>query len=409
MTLNWQYYSDSNWSPVFTLIRLNVKFGGMDVYRPLWLNRLSKSWQATPIVWLSGVRRVGKTTLAGEVPNATYLNCDLPRHVERLSDPESFYSSLKTAVVILDEVHQLPDPSRLLKIGADVFPKLKILATGSSTLAATNKFRDSLTGRKRQVHLLPVLFEELISFGITDIRERLIRGGLPPVLLGATRDEEFYAEWMDSYYARDVQELFKVEKRTGFMRLLRLLLRQSGGLIEVTKLARDCELSRPTVMNYLEVFEATHVVIRLIPHSGKRRGELVSQPKIYCFDTGFVAFERGWRELRGEDCGILWEHIVLETLQSIPSVREIKFWRDKEQREIDFVLPVSDDTYHAIECKWGTEGFDAKNLKTFRALYPQGKNLVIAPHRSEPHTRKLDGLNVTFASPTQLRELLVAS
>lgn len=60
---------------------------------------------------------------------------------------------MRRPVVVFDEVHQLADPSRLLKIGADAFPRIKILATGSSTLAATQKFRDSLAGRKRVVEL----------------------------------------------------------------------------------------------------------------------------------------------------------------------------------------------------------------------------------------------------------------
>ena len=82
-------------------------------------------------------------------------------------------------MLILDEVHQLPDPSRLLKTAADAFPNLKVLATGPSTLAATAKFRDSLTGRKREVALTPVLPEELPAFGVSDIQVRLLRGGLP--------------------------------------------------------------------------------------------------------------------------------------------------------------------------------------------------------------------------------------
>ncbi len=84
------------------------------------------------------------------------------------------------------------DPSRLLKIAADAFPKLKILATGSSTLAATRKFRDSLTGRKRVVSLVPVLYQELPSFGIKSIRQRLLRGGLPSVLVDHQDRNEFF-------------------------------------------------------------------------------------------------------------------------------------------------------------------------------------------------------------------------
>ena len=139
--------------------------------RPIWRERLAAAWKQVPIVWLTGPRRAGKTVLAQSLPDAEFLNCDLPSVAERLRDPEAFYHSVKKRIVVLDEVHQLPDPSRLLKIGADDFPRLKILATGSSTLAATQKFRDSLTGRKRVVELVPVLHEELPAFGVTDLRE----------------------------------------------------------------------------------------------------------------------------------------------------------------------------------------------------------------------------------------------
>ena len=86
------------------------------------------------------------------IPDTVYFNCDLPSVARQLENPEFFYSNLKKdATVIFDEIHRISNPSGFLKIGTDEFPQLKILATGSSTLAATNKFRDSLTGRK--IHL----------------------------------------------------------------------------------------------------------------------------------------------------------------------------------------------------------------------------------------------------------------
>src|SRR5947207_2076939 len=117
---------------------------------PLWSIRIRKSWTKAPIVWLCGVRRSGKTTLTRDLPAEAvhYVNCDLPANVQMLREPELFYRECRREIVVFDEIHQLEDPSRVLKIGADMFPKLKILATGSSTLAATRKFRDTLTGRK---------------------------------------------------------------------------------------------------------------------------------------------------------------------------------------------------------------------------------------------------------------------
>src|SRR4030042_6471032 len=148
--------------------------------RPYWLKRIQDAWKKRPIVWLAGVRRVGKTTLARMLPDTVYVNCDLPSDARRLDDPELFYRSQhKDVVIVLDEIHRLADPSRVLKIASDAFPGLRILATGSSTLAATRKFRDTLAGRKYVLMLSPVLWTECENdFGILDLDHRLLSGGL---------------------------------------------------------------------------------------------------------------------------------------------------------------------------------------------------------------------------------------
>jgi uncharacterized protein len=366
------------------------------IERPLWLQRILSSWNLAPIVWLSGVRRVGKSTLARAIPDAEYINCDLPSAQQQLADPEQFYRSLSKPRLILDEVHQLPDPSRLLKIGADAFPQLRILATGSSTLAATGKFRDSLTGRKRNLHLVPVRYDELPAFGVRDLQHRLHRGGLPPGLLSPQYDAGFYAEWLDSYYARDIQELFRVEKRGAFLKLVESVLRLSGGQIEATTLANLTGLSRPTVLNYLDVLEATHVTRTLRPWSGGGTRELVKQPRIYGFDTGFVAFARGWSDLRPDDLGNLWEHLVLERLGSDPAAPDVHYWRDKDDHEIDFIIPRGRGVVDAIECKWNSRHFDPDNLRRFRSLHPKGANFVVSTDITKPLDRTLGDLAVTF-------------
>jgi hypothetical protein len=376
------------------------------IKRPFWQEKIRTAWSKAPVAWLTGVRRVGKTTLTQSFDDVLYLNCDLPSVAEQLEDAERFFSSVDTSKIVLDEVHQLSDPSRILKICADAFPRLRILATGSSTLAATQKFRDSLAGRKRVVQLLPVLFEELPAFGILDLKRRLIRGGLPQALLAAAIDLEFYAEWIDSFYARDVQELFHVEKRAGFLKLLEILLRQSSGLVEITNLSKFTGLTRPTVTNYLQVLQVTHAITILRPYTAGGRREIIAQPKVYGFDTGFVAYCRGWRDLRNEDCGPLWEHLVLETLLSIFSDTDVHFWRDKQQRELDFVVPQGRSSCHAVECKWNSDAFETRTLKVFRENYPKGKNILCSPQIAKPYSRVLDGLEVTFANASDLRTLL---
>ena len=376
--------------------------------RSSWLARLDSAWKRAPICWLSGVRRVGKTTLARTLPDALFFNCDLPEVASLAAEPMRLFRGVRSPVVIFDEIHQLPDPSRLLKIAADEFPHLKVLATGSSTLGATEKFRDALTGRKRAVHLVPVLVEELPNFGAYGLDHRLHRGGLPTALLSADHDLGFYGEWLDSYFARDVRELFRVEKRSGFLLLVEALLRQSGGIMEATSLARSAGLARPTVLAYLNAMEVTHVVTLVRPWSGGRSDrELVQAPKAYGFDTGFVCYARGIRELRLDDRGMLLEHVVLETLQSVADLPRIHYWRDQTGRELDFVLPHG-EAPDVIEVKWSPDAFESRSLKYFRSLYPAGRNLVVTAQHTPSYRREVNGMELEFVSVEHLREALAS-
>ena len=91
----------------------------------------------------------GKTCLAQSLADVEYFDCELPRVRAMMEDPEDFWESLRGKRVALDEVHRLENPSQLLKIAADHFPTVRVLATGSSTLGASTKFRDTLTGARR--------------------------------------------------------------------------------------------------------------------------------------------------------------------------------------------------------------------------------------------------------------------
>ena len=377
------------------------------IERPLWIHRVRQAWEKRPIVWLSGVRRAGKTTLAQMFSNAVYQNCDLPSVVRGLIDPEPLYDSLdKGAIVIFDEIHRLEDPSRLLKIAADAYPHLKVLATGSSTLAATKKFRDSLTGRKEMIYLPPVLWSECIDqFNIRKLDRRLLHGGLPEHLLSETKNAAFFSEWMDSFYARDIQELFGIRNRTGFMRLLHLLLRQSGGLMDYTQLARLSDLSRHTVKAHVEAMSIAHAVFLLPPFHGGGRREITQRPKGYCFDTGFVTFVKGWGSIREEDRGLLWEHLVLDTLRTIVEDHRLFYWRDKSGREVDFIIKGVREQSDAIECKINPDHFDPAHLAMYRSLYPGGKNYILSPHIKSSYVRQYGKLKVNFISIQQIYDL----
>lgn len=156
-----------------------------------------------------------------------------------------------------------------------------------------------------------------------------------------------------------LQELFRLERRHSFLKFAEMLLAQSGGIFETNRFARPCEVSRTTISNYLSILEATSVVHVIRPYSTHRPTEIVSAPKVYAFDTGFVCYYRGWSELRQEDKGYLWEYFVLNEIQANLQTRRILYWLDKRNHEIDFVLSFRKDAPIAIECKPTQSEFDA--------------------------------------------------
>lgn len=368
--------------------------------RPFWIKKIYQLWKKRPIIWISGVRRVGKTSLCKMIPDHQYFNCDLPSVSRRLQDPEAFLNSINLdSILIFDEVHQLDNPSQLLKIAADEYPQLKIIATGSSTLEATEKFKDSLTGRKNNLYLSPILWSECASaFNNSSFDHRLLFGGLPEPFLSSAKDEGYFSEWIDSYYARDIQELFTIRNRTGFLKLAEILLRQSGGQINYNELSKLAGVSLPTISSYLEALRTAHFVFFLRPfHSGATR-EILKQPKAYTFDTGFVTFARGWNEIRNEDRGILWEHLVLDMLRTVVPERNIFYWKDKSNREIDFVIKRSANHIDLVDCKINPDQFSADTIRLFRERYPEGKNYCLSPFVDNPYSLNIMDLKVEFCN-----------
>ena len=368
------------------------------VQRHFWLDLLESAWRSRSVIWLAGVRRVGKTCLCRSLPDVEYFDCELPRVRRMLLDPQSFLESLGRRRIVLDEIHRLSSPSEVLKIAADHYPRLRVIAIGSSTLGASAKFRDTLAGRKRDVWLTPMCLPDLEDAKLPDLKRRFLRGGLPPFLLPDHLEERDFQEWMDAFWAKDIQELFRLERRDSFQRFAELLLAQSGGIFEASHFARPCEVTRPTISNYLRVLEATFVAHVIRPFSARRPNEIVAAPKVYGFDTGFVCYHRGWQELRPEDFGVMWEHFVLNELMARTQNREIAYWRDKRGHEVDFVLARPRRKPLAIECKWSADNFHPANLAAFRQQHPEGENVVLAKDVERAFSRSYGAVTVRFQS-----------
>lgn len=378
------------------------------VKRDFWLDRMEQQWQRRSILWLRGVRRAGKTSLAQSLTGAEYFDCELPSVRRAMEDPETFLKRLGPRRIVLDEIHRLPNPSEILKIAADHFRAVRILATGSSTLGASRRFRDTLAGRKTELWLTPMIEADLPGFGNVDLPHRLLHGGLPPFFLSPEPPERDFQEWMDAYWAKDIQELFRLERRASFQRFVELLMVQSGGIFEATRFSGPCEVSRTTITNYLAVLEATSVALVLRPFSSRRANEIIAAPKVYGFDTGFVCAYRGWSSLRTDDLGRLWEHYVLNELAAQLQTTDLRYWRDKQGHEVDLIWLPRGKAPVAIECKWSARDFDPASLLVFARAYPKARLLVVAPDVRPGFAREYSGIPVEFLALDRLLEQIRA-
>jgi len=366
------------------------------VHRGFWTDLIERAWERHNVVWLAGVRRVGKTYLCQGLEGVSYYDCELPSTRRLLEDSQAFLNDHRGSRVVIDEVHRLPNPSELLKVAADHYTDVRLIATGSSTFGASSKFRDTLAGRKREIWLTPMTGADLVDFGRPEIARRFLRGGLPPFFLDEGFPEREYQEWIDAYWAKDIQELFRLERRHSFTRFAELLFIQSGGIFEASKFARPCEVSRSTITNYLSVMEATYLAHIIRPYNSRKSTEIVSAPKVYAFDTGFVCYHKGVSQLRNDDMGPLWEHYVLNEINARLQTRNVLYWRDKRGHEVDFVIAPRGAPPIAIECKWSAGDADPRGILAFRKNYPEGANLVVTRDVLESYSREYDGTTVRF-------------
>ena len=155
------------------------------VNRQFWHNQIETAWKRRSVVWLSGVRRVGKTCLCQTLPDIVeYFDCELPRVRRMMEDPQAFLDGIGAGRIVLDEIHRLPNPSELLKIAADHYPQLQMVATGSSTLGASIKFRDTLAGRKTELWLTPMIKTDLDDFESEGYAPSFVARRVAPVFSG---------------------------------------------------------------------------------------------------------------------------------------------------------------------------------------------------------------------------------
>lgn len=291
------------------------------------------------IVFITGPRQVGKTWLAQDI--TAEFNHPLYLNYDRLEDrniiaAESWLPS--TDLLILDEIHKMPEWKRYIKGVFDTRQAgLKIIVTGSARLDFFSYGGDSLAGRFFTHRLFPFTPGELAAGGQpVDLDRLLLRGGFPEPFLA--EDVVWAQRWRNQYIDGLIREdVLNFEKLSDFKSLqlvLELLRRRIGSPVSYASISRDAGIAPNTVKKYLQIFEALCIVFRVTPFTDNIGRSLLKEPKIYFYDTGMVL---------GDD-GAKFENLVALSLAKEAALEEdilgirssLGYIRTKDGREVDF-------------------------------------------------------------------------
>lgn len=311
------------------------------------------------IILITGPRQTGKTTLTKMInPSFDYLNFDLAEHRLRLHEKSW---DRKKSVVIFDELHKMKKWKSWLKGIFDtegLSPALVV--TGSAKLDLTKKMGDSLAGRFFEFRLHPLdlkeIKSELPTLQMDEAFKRLLTmGGFPEPFL--ENSLEFYGRWkhshLDIIVKQDLIEIENIRQITSIETLIQLLRKQVGSTISYRSLANDLQTSDKTVKRWLDVLERSYIVFKVVPHHRNVARAILKSPKYYFYDTGQVLGNEGQKLENLTACALIKEiHYRQDVLGQEYTLR---FIRDKENREIDFVILKNEKVHCFIETKWADE------------------------------------------------------
>jgi len=319
-------------------------------------------------VVLIGPRQVGKTTFArtlGDAQNGLYLDLESPRDRAKLADPELFLSQYTDRLVILDEIHRVPEIFQPLRGIIDEGRRKqkgtgRFLLLGSASMDLLQQSGESLAGRIEYAEMNP-----LDCLEVGQDKEALmrlwIRGGFPDSFL-AQSDEDSFAHrshFIRTYLERDVPQFGPRIPAETLERLWTMLAHSQGGLLNAAKLGASLSLTGRTISNYIGLLTDLLMVRRLQPWHANTKKRLVKSPRVYVRDSGLVHALLGladFDQLAGHPVlGSSWEGFVIENLLTCAPARSLAgFYRTSAGAEIDLVLQLPGKTKPwAIEIKYG--------------------------------------------------------
>jgi len=335
------------------------------------------------MVFVGGPRQVGKTTLAKAIlskhfPSGRYLNWDFD---EDRQDILKKRWTNENKLLVLDELHKFPRWKNWIKGLYDVTHETHaFLVTGSARLDLYRRGGDSLLGRYHYWHLHPFTLDEHPA-GIPqkEVFQRLMTvGGFPEPFL--ENDERMARRWrrerFDRVLREDIRDLESIRNIQILSMFLDLLRQRAGGLITLSNLSADLQISPRTANAWLEVLERMYLVFIVRPFSRSLPRAILKPPKVYFFDNGDTLSDEGAR----------FENLVaaslikrLHFLEDRDGYRyTLHYLRDKEGREVDFVILKENQIEELVEVKFSDEKISKSLLYYAERLRPNKATQIVA-------------------------------
>ena len=332
---------------------------------------IEKYLNSKEIIVLTGMRRVGKTTLLRHIyekiasKNKIFLDIENP--LDQIIFEEKDFNNIlnnlekygikknEKIYLFLDEIQTKPNLIQAIKYLYDHYD-IKFFLTGSSSYYLKNLFSESLAGRKFIFELFPLDFEEFLFFkGLKNsffstledkeknrslinfekrkklYEEYLQYGGFPEVVLAEDLEmkKSKINDVFKSYFEIDVKKMADFSKINSFRNLILLLTSRVGQKLDISKLSSEIGVSRMTVYSYLSFLESTYFINLISPYSKNTDREISGAKKIYFCDTGII------NQLAKINEGSLFENAVFLNLRKYG---KINYYQRRNGREIDFVL-----------------------------------------------------------------------
>lgn len=380
------------------------------------IEELSKHF---PVILLTGPRQVGKTTLLKSMQkDRNYVTLDdLEQRNLAKNDPNLFLQINKPPIII-DEIQYAPELMTYIKIIVDENQRNgDFWLTGSQKFHLMKNITETLAGRVAILDMLGISYAEidnrenppflpdenwiienlkqnLSKLEINELYENIFRGFYPKLVVDKELPREvFYKSYIQTYIERDVKDLTKIGDELKFFNFLKTIAARTGQLMNYTDIANNVDIDVKTAQAWTSILETSGIIKLLYPYYTNLTKRIIKTPKMYFLDTGLCSYLTGWDSvetlMNGAMSGnILETYVFVEILKSYwnnaKMTDNIYFYRDTDQKEIDFLIETNGNLY-PIEVK-RTANPSLSNVSAFKVLNklnkPIGKGAVVCLYQT---------------------------